>query len=77
MLWLFQKKKIARFANIREMDAESIGKYFKTISEVAEKLNLEDGGYRVVFNNGSDGGQEVEYIHAHILGGRSLQWPPG
>ncbi len=44
---------------------------------VATQLGLDEKGYRIVFNNGPDGGQEVEYLHAHILGGRSMKWPPG
>jgi histidine triad (HIT) family protein len=36
-----------------------------------------DGGYRVVFNTGADGGQAVFHVHAHVLGGRQLAWPPG
>ena len=45
---------------------------------VAADLGAElDGGYRVVFNTGVDGGQAVFHVHAHVLGGRSLAWPPG
>ena len=71
------KKKITGFSKVRHEDVEALGQYMKRISEVAEKLGLEEDGYRVVFNQGSDGGQTVEYIHAHIIGGRSLNWPPG
>ena len=38
---------------------------------------LEENGYRVVFNHGNDGLQTVDYVHAHILGGRRMTWPPG
>lgn len=71
------KKKIAGFKDVKNSDNIDMGEYMKKISLVAEKLGLDDDGYRVVFNQGSDGGQTVEYIHAHILGGRSLSWPPG
>jgi histidine triad (HIT) family protein len=45
--------------------------------EVAAAEGIEASGYRIVFNTGSDGGQTVEHVHAHVLGGRSLSWPPG
>ena len=67
----------ARFAELRDRDAAEVGRFFKAVSRVAAELGLEDGGYRIVVNNGPDGGQEVEYLHAHILGGRSMTWPPG
>ena len=44
--------------------------------DLAEELGL-DGGYRVVVNQGTDGGQAVDHLHYHLLGGRALQWPPG
>lgn len=43
---------------------------------IAEQQGL-TGGYRVVINEGSDGGQSVPHLHAHLLGGRKLSWPPG
>ena len=43
---------------------------------IAEQLGL-NNGYRVVLNQGEDGGQSVPHLHAHLLGGRSLSWPPG
>ncbi len=45
--------------------------------QVAKELRLEQGGYRVVFNHGKDAGQSVFHLHAHVLGGRKLDWPPG
>lgn len=44
---------------------------------LAEKLGLKEKGFRVVVNTGGDGGQTVGHLHFHILGGRSLEWPPG
>jgi histidine triad (HIT) family protein len=44
---------------------------------VAAAEGIEDSGYRVVFNTGADGGQTVGHVHAHVLGGRSMTWPPG
>ena len=70
------KKKITGFDKLHELPNDYAGKYITGVSEVAEKLGLA-GGYRIVFNNGKDGQQTVPYIHAHILGGRQLGWPPG
>lgn len=44
---------------------------------VAAELGLADGGYRLVVNQGRDGGQSVGHLHAHVLGGRRMGWPPG
>jgi histidine triad (HIT) family protein len=46
-------------------------------AEVAETEGIASGGYRVVFNTGVDAGQTVPHVHAHVLGGRALSWPPG
>jgi histidine triad (HIT) family protein len=45
--------------------------------EVARAEDVADSGYRVVFNTGANAGQTVQHAHAHVLGGRSLAWPPG
>jgi histidine triad (HIT) family protein len=45
--------------------------------QVAVTQGVADGGYRVVFNTGADAGQTVQHVHAHVLGGRALAWPPG
>ena len=44
---------------------------------VASNSGVAETGYRVVFNTGDDGGQAVHHVHAHVLGGRSMGWPPG
>jgi histidine triad (HIT) family protein len=44
---------------------------------VAMAEGIADSGYRIVFNTGSDGGQTVGHVHAHVLGGRQMTWPPG
>ncbi|MDR3593558.1 histidine triad nucleotide-binding protein [Clostridium sp.] len=50
---------------------------FTIINKLTKELNISDKGYRIVNNCGEDGGQTVQHIHFHVLGGRSLQWPPG
>lgn len=71
------KKKFTSFADFAAASPDELGIYIQRISLVAEKLGLNEDGYRVVFNHGRDGGQTVDYVHGHILAGRSLSWPPG
>lgn len=52
------------------------GEVLATATQAAADSGLNDG-YRVVFNTGRDGGQTVAHVHAHVLGGRQLTWPPG
>ena len=53
-----------------------LGHLLIVANKVASNLGLEKG-YRVVINNGPDGGQEVYHLHLHVLGGRQMTWPPG
>lgn len=65
------------FATIKELtDNTMLGSLFNTACQVAENEKLEDG-FRLVVNTGDDGGQTVHHLHIHILGGRSMTWPPG
>ncbi|MFN8139735.1 MAG: histidine triad nucleotide-binding protein [Fimbriimonadales bacterium] len=50
---------------------------FLAAAEVAKQEGLNRHGYRVVVNSGADGGQTVDHLHIHILGGRRMNWPPG
>lgn len=56
--------------------APLVGHCFAVIAKLAKELGLVDG-YRIVNNCGRDGGQTVEHLHFHVLGGRELAWPPG
>ncbi|MEP6834174.1 MAG: histidine triad nucleotide-binding protein [Gemmatimonas sp.] len=58
-------------------DAALIGDVMMLAAQVAREGGLEDGGYRVVVNTGDDGGQTVHHLHVHVLGGRTMAWPPG
>lgn len=70
------KKVIPRVAEAQPEDAALLGHLLLTAGNVAKSLNLE-GGFRVVINNGSDGGETVPHMHVHVLGGRPMAWPPG
>jgi histidine triad (HIT) family protein len=71
------KKPIEALTQLDASDAELLGHLWMTIPKVAADLGLAAGGYRVVVNCGRDGGQSVDHLHFHILGGRGLKWPPG
>jgi len=58
-------------------DAEALGAVLLACREVAEACGVAESGFRVVLNTGPAAGQSVDHLHAHVLGGRSLGWPPG
>jgi histidine triad (HIT) family protein len=66
----------ADVAALAAADPGLAGELLAVVADVARAENLERG-YRVVFNTGADGGQTVFHVHAHLLGGRGLGWPPG
>ena len=70
------KKVIPRIAEMQPEDKELLGHLLHVAGSVAESLNLA-GGFRVVINNGKDGGETVPHLHVHVLGGRPMTWPPG
>ncbi len=70
------KKHIASAAAIAPEDAALIGHMYMIMARLAQELGCENG-YRVVTNVGEDGGQSVKHLHFHLLGKRSLAWPPG
>lgn len=70
------KKHIGSVDELSGEDQPLLGRIFTVIRELADKEGLSKG-YRVVTNIGEDGGQSVPHLHFHVLGGRSLQWPPG
>ena len=71
------KKNIPRLAEAKPDDHKLLGHLLLKAAEVAEKVGLKDSGYRLVINNGPDGGETVPHLHCHIMGGRHMEWPPG
>ncbi|HZM02315.1 MAG TPA: histidine triad nucleotide-binding protein [Candidatus Saccharimonadales bacterium] len=76
-LLIIPKKNIPRLAEAQPEDHKILGHLLLKAAEVAKKAGLEKTGYRVVINNGRDGGETVPHLHCHILGGRAMAWPPG
>lgn len=73
---IIPRKLITRVGEAADDDAALLGHLLLTARDLAKKLQL-DSGFRVVINNGPDGGESVPHLHVHLLGGRSLTWPPG
>lgn len=71
------RKPIPSLAEASDEDALILGRCLTAARTVAAQLGLAEGGYRVALNTGADAGQTVFHLHFHVLGGRSLGWPPG
>lgn len=74
---IIPKKPIVDIGKATAEDKELLGELLLASAEIAKKEGLDAGGYRVVINTGTDGGQSVFHLHLHLLGGRPLAWPPG
>lgn len=64
-------------ADLTAADAPLVGEIFAIAAEIARREGIAEHGYRVVTNIGRWGGQTVDHLHFHLLGGRPFQWPPG
>lgn len=71
------KRPLPRVNEAEAADQALLGHLLLKAAEVARKVGLAETGYRLVINNGRDGGETVPHLHCHILGGRPLAWPPG
>lgn len=76
-LLLVPKKLVPRLTGAENADGELLGHLMLASATIAREQGFADSGYRVVINNGPDGGEEVPHLHLHLLAGRPLQWPPG
>lgn len=70
------KKHIEHLAAATD-EAQLLGHMFSVVPKIAAQLGIEESGFRVVVNTKADGGQTVPHLHCHLLGGRSMNWPPG
>lgn len=71
------KQPIPRIDEAKSVDHAVLGHLLLKAAELARSLGLDRTGYRLVINNGPDGGESVPHLHVHLLGGRRLNWPPG
>ncbi|PAW80084.1 MAG: histidine triad nucleotide-binding protein [Verrucomicrobia bacterium Tous-C9LFEB] len=71
------KKPIERVALAATDDAPLLGHLLATAATIAKQVGIAESGFRLVINNGPNGGEAVPHLHVHLLGGRALNWPPG
>jgi histidine triad (HIT) family protein len=71
------KKIIPRIALAGAEDEALLGKLLLGAQQAAKLKGITESGFRIVINNGPDGGESVPHLHVHVLGGRALDWPPG
>ena len=71
------KRHIASLNDIGVEDDQLVGELVRRAAALAKDRGLSAGGYRTVFNTNRDAGQTVFHVHLHLLGGRSMSWPPG
>ena len=74
---IIPQKHIATLNDCHGEDSELMGHMVQSAIMLAKQLNLANDGYRLVFNCNANAGQSVFHIHAHLLGGRRMMWPPG
>ena len=71
------REHIPSAAELTDSDARTVGRIFAAAAEIARSEGIAEGGYRIVTNIGTWGGQTVDHLHFHLLGGRAFSWPPG
>ncbi len=71
------KKHIATTNDLTQEDQNLVGQMVLAAQDIAEKEGIAESGYRLVLNCNQHGGQSVDHIHIHLLGGRQMMWPPG
>ncbi len=71
------REHIASAADLTDADSPLLGRLFAVTAELARTEGIADAGYRVITNVGHWGGQTVDHLHFHLMGGRPFEWPPG
>jgi len=74
---IIPKKHISTINDADSSDEQLLGRMILTAKNLSRDIGFASEGYRLVFNANKHGGQTVEHIHLHILGGRQMTWPPG
>jgi histidine triad (HIT) family protein len=75
---IIPKIEIPKVTDIKGKEhGELLGELFDVANKLATENGISEDGYRLVFNCGDHGGQEVYHLHMHLLGGRQMKWPPG
>lgn len=72
------KKHVAKIIDFTAEDKNLAAHIFvDVVPEIAKKIGIDEKGFRLVINTGEEGGQTVNHLHVHLLGGRKMTWPPG
>ena len=74
---LVPRRHIASAAELTEADGPMLGRLFAVAADLAREARIAEVGYRLVSNVGRWGGQTVDHLHIHLMGGRAFHWPPG
>jgi histidine triad (HIT) family protein len=74
---LMPRRHIPSAADLTEADGPLLGRLFAVAADLARSEGIAAGGYRLISNVGRWGGQTVDHLHLHLMGGRSFSWPPG
>jgi diadenosine tetraphosphate (Ap4A) HIT family hydrolase len=74
---LMPRRHIGSAADLTDADAPVVGRLFAAAADIARSEGIAEAGYRLVSNVGRWGGQSVEHLHVHLMGGRAFDWPPG
>lgn len=74
---IIPRRHIPSALHLTEADGPLLGRLFTAAAELARAEGIAEAGYRMVTNVGDWGGQTVHHLHLHLLGGRSMHWPPG
>ena len=73
---IIPKKKIERISLSKDSDQSTLGHLLLIARKIATDEKL-DSGFRIIINNGHEGGESVPHLHVHLMGGRQMKWPPG
>ena len=73
---IIPKKKIERISLSKDSDQSTLGHLLLIARKTATDEKL-DSGFRIIINNGHEGGESVPHLHVHLMGGRQMKWPPG
>jgi histidine triad (HIT) family protein len=71
------KRHIPSAADLTAADGDLLGRIFEMAAGIARSQGIAEAGYRIVTNVGTWGGQTVDHLHFHLMGGRPFDWPPG
>jgi len=75
---IIPKIEIPKVSDVKGKEhAQLLGEMFDAANSIAKVLGISEEGFRLVFNCGPNGGQDVYHLHMHLLGGRQMKWPPG